>query len=375
MHIAETLTAELSARQNLDTEKFDNVFAVADKLQSLYSAHNCGMRFRNTFKELFRKLKVHVMLIVDKFELSGEIFEKADYALLKNLMEDPDSEYAVNIVLLSCHKMFMAEKENKLSDSAQSEIVTKILRANILSDRALNFLRKQPENTSLQFEPPSKIHLKVLADSDISLFFKALKKNYDIELSAEQIDKIKYYAGRLPHVYSIFCRRVVEEKLDGQNFFDIEKIFQSNSERIIEYAENLYEDLQADGCLDKINSVVFGYKDNVATSDEELLLHRRYITKINRCGYDNYQVLSGCFTDYLHEKYLSRYFSRDIARNLLDVHKLMKDIITETFIPLDNNGWSAVMKKIFLRLGYKEFKFSNYRKASIKITKILVKVL
>lgn len=56
-----------------------------------------------------------------------------------------------------------------------------------------------------------------------------------------------------------------------------------------------------------------------------------------------YLALSGYFTDFLHTKY----YCEDSWQNIIEVEKLMKKIVTQSFIPLDESQWQKVIDNAY----------------------------
>ena len=360
INIAENL------KDNINKNNAKDFSASFDKLQNLYGTHNYGINFQDAFKKLLREIKkldMHVIMSVDDLNLSEKMS-----AFLRELITN-STDYSINVVLISRHQKSKAKIEKEIQRIANAIIKRfpkgidpKLLLA-ILEEEGRPFSYESRQDLDLL-----KVPLEGLSNDDVQAFFSILTKNYGIELSPEQREKIKYYAGRLPYIYSLFCYHIVEEKLSGQDTFDIEKIYNDNVEKtVIDYANNLYKHLKEYDYLDKINNILFGSKDKVTPSDKKLLLGMGYISEIseesNLSG-SYHQALSGYFTDYLQEQYLLQYFSKDLASNIVEVHRLMKTIIRESFCPLDDNGWSKVMKKVFrYRNNKDEFQSSNFKTA------------
>lgn len=356
INIAENLKDNINKNNAKD---FNEGF---NELKNLHKAHNYGINFQDAFKKLLReiqKLDMHVIMSVDDFEPSKEMS-----AFLRDLITN-SADYPINVVLISRHQKTKTKRENEIQRIANAFI--KRFPKSIDPKLLLTFLEEegQPFNyVSRQELGLLKVPLKGLSNNDVKAFFSILRKNYGIELPPEQREKIKYYAGRLPYIYSVFCYHIVEEKLSGQDSFNIEKIYNGNVKNtVIIYAKDLYEHLKEYDYLDKINDILFDSKDKVATSDKELLLSMGYISEENNLS-GSYQALSGYFTDYLREQYLLQYFSKDLVSNIIEVHKLMKTIIRESFGPLNDDGWSKVMKKVFrYRNNKDEFQSSHFKTA------------
>lgn len=279
--------------------------------------------FRHYFKALFEEIKsldLHVLLILDEFDAAEKIFKtNADFELFRSLAS-PD--FAVSLVFISRRRLYMIEKKNENNSTFHSSF---------------------PESPLTGF-----------SDDDVKLFFETLEKNYEISLPPEQIERIKYYAGRSPYIYSTFCHEIVEKKISGQKNFDADEIYKLVVSTLTNYANVLYERLQTDGHLSKILGILFGPSLNVTQSDKDLLFFMGYLSDKPDVE-DHYQALSGYFTDDLHNKYSVD----DSWKNIIDVEKLMKSLVTDVFPTLDNNLMTQAYSKLFG--AEKKFNYSLYK--------------
>lgn len=340
--IAEKVKNELSKRIDCDTKNASNFYAGFDELQKYYKSNNHGEIFQDTFKNLFQKIKkldMHVLLSVDEFDSAEKIFKyTADY---NTIFDDlTNSKYAINIVLISNRQ----EKESEENFSIQSGLSVPYKFLKLIREKY--DVRMCPETISLE-------------GFDIKPISRILRRDYSIHLSDVQIKQIEYYAGCFPYIYSAFCHHIVEEKLkSGKNSFDIEKIYKDNVEPIIaEYTEVLYKLLENGGHLDKINNILF---DSENCDEESKNISRfisiGYLKECNLKG-DCYQVFSSYFTDYLRKQYFSQYYSKGIAKNILNLHKLIKTMILKSFRNLTEDEWEKVMKTV-----HKEFNSNAFNR-------------
>ena len=337
--IAEKVKNELSKRIDCDTKNASNFYAGFDELQKYYISNNHGENFQNTFKKLFQKIKklnMYVLLSVDEFDSAEKIFkDTADYTILDDLR---NSKYAINIILISNRQ----KTEGAENLSIQNGLFVSDEHLELLSKKY--DVRMRPETISLE-------------GFDIKLISRILREDYSIHLFDVQIKQIEYYAGCFPYIYSAFCYHIVEEKLkSGKNSFDIEKIYKDNVEPIIaEYTEVLYKLLENGGHLDKINNILF---DSENCDEESKNISRfisiGYLKECNLKG-DCYQVFSSYFTDYLRKQYFSQYYSKGIAKNILNLHKLIKTMILKSFRNLTEDEWEKVMKTV-----HKEFNSNDF---------------
>ena len=346
--IAEKVKKELSER-DCNKKTVGKFYANFDELQKLY--HDDQKRFLNSFKRLFQEIKIlnmHVLLSVDDFDSAEIIFKDSKCNTVFDALAEP--KYAINTVLILNYR----EKESEKNSIT--------LRGLHISD----FLPLLSEKFSLtcdiriNFET---INIKVFSDDDINVTFNILKTAYNIDLSAIQIEQIRYYAGCFPYMYSAFCYNIVKEKLQsGKNSFDIEEIYKDNIEPIIsDYTENLCKVLKLGGNLDEIRDILFDSKNNDDEwHDIDRFLRIGYLKEFHLNG-DRYQALSGHFTDYLRKQYLSQYSSEDVAKNILNLHKLLKTIILKSFRELKEEEWKKIMERKFNLGRYNSFVDKNQR--------------
>lgn len=280
--------------------------------------------FRRYFKALFEEIKnlgMHVLLSLDEFDAAEKIFKtNADFELFRSLAA-PD--FAVSLVFISRRRLYMIEKKNENNSTFHGSF---------------------PESPLTGF-----------AATDVNLFFETLETNYEISLPPEQIERIKYYAGHSPYIYSAFCHELVEKKIGGQNFFDADEIYRKDiASKVIDYAEVLYQRLQTDGHLSKLHGILFGPSINVTPSDKDLLFFMGYFSDEPSTD-DHFQALSGYFTDFLHNKY----FFDDSWKNIIDVEKLMKLLVTEVFPAFDDDQWCELMTKAYAEIFGDATKFNQ----------------
>lgn len=309
INIAKEIKHGLACRISLDGEgkkfcyqydKFEKATADSDEFRIL---------FKNLCEEI-KFLDKHIILSLDKFDYASknEIFkETADYEFFRDLT---DSSYAVSLILISRQRLYAIEKKN--------------------------------ENNSTFRTSFKEIPLIGFSKHESELFFEILNKDYEIVLSSEQRERIKYYAGRSPYIYSCFGYELVEEKIDGQENFDIDKIYKEkiNSD-VSDYAETLYERLKSDEHLGKLMGILFGPSINITQRDIDLLSFMGYLNTDTRDEF--YSALSGYFTDFLHTKY----YCEDSWQNIIEVEKFMKKIVTQSFIPLEESQWKKVLDNAY----------------------------
>lgn len=362
--IVEKIRNELNKHNNLNTKIVGEFYASFDELQKCYVSHNYEKRFQDTFKRLFQKIKnldIHVLLSVDEFDSAEKIFkDTADYTIFDTLA---NSKYAINIVFISN----LPEKRSNENVSTQRELSISYGQLKLIYEEF-----SKDYNVSISSKTMTLvISLNGYNDNDqVKGFSDILEKAYGIYLSNAQLAQIKYYAGYSPYIYSAFCHYIVKEKLqNGKNSFDIEKIYKDNVKSIIDdYTEVLYTLLKNNGYLKKINNILFDPENcNEELNDIKYFTSIGYLKKCNLKG-ERHQVLSSYFTDYLRKQYLSQYSSKNIAKNILNLHRLIKVMILKSFRDLTEDEWIKVMKKVYRKIRDIEFN-SDCLSCSIKKNK------
>ena len=186
-----------------------------------------------------------------------------------------------------------------------------------------------------------------------------MKNDYEIDLPPNQKKRLHYYAGCSPYIYSAFCHELVEKKFSGQNSFDIDDIYKNDLvSRLTDYAKDLFERLQNDGHLSNLLGVLFGPSINITPSDIDLLFFMGYLNEDLNNG-DDYQALSGYFTDYLH----NIHYVDDSWHNLISLEKQMKKLILDAFPSFEESDWQNTMCNAYQELfgASKTFNYSLYK--------------
>lgn len=270
------------------------------------------MDLRDSFMDLFAEIKdlnLHVLLSFDEFDAAEKFFKtNADYELFRTLA---NADYAVSLIFISRRRLYMIEKKN--------------------------------ENNSTFHGAFPESHLTGFSDEDLQTVFDILQNEYDIRLEPAQQERIRYYAGRSPFICSALCHELVEKKIDGQNFLDVDKIYKENvTSTVVNYSEDLFGRLQNDGHLSKLIGILFGSSIDVTQRDKDLLTFMGYLSENKRTG-ENYLALSEFFTDYLH----NIHYVADSWKNITAVDTLMKSLVTENFPSLDETALNEAYVKVF----------------------------
>ena len=305
---------------DLNKNKYKNLSEILDEFKN---AKVGEMVYRNAFKDIFSELKylkLHVILTLDEFDSAEEIFKSpADYELFRTLV---NPEYAITLILISRRQLYMIEKQN--------------------------------ENNSVFHAAFQKKTISGLTDNDIERFHENLLL-YDIELNDEQKNRINYYAGRSPYIYSAFCHQLVDRKIDGQNNFNVDEIFKQDlTDTVNNYAEVAYNRLKTDNQLSKLIGILFGPMINVTRQDKDALISMGYLTdKTDESK--NYIALSEYWTDFLKEKN----YCDDSWKNLISTEKKLKKIISKE-LNYDDDYYINILTQ-----AYKKFANKNFEKKGL----------
>lgn len=299
---------EYKANRRLKSEECEDFYVLKKFKDSLAGS----MYLRDSFKDLFEELKslnLHVLLSFDEFDAAEKFFKtNADYELFRTLA---NANYAVSLVFISRRRLYMIEKKND-------------------------------NNSTFHGAFPEK-HLTGFSDEDLRTVFDILQNEYDICLEPAGQERIRYYAGRSPFICSALCHELVEKKIDGQDFLDVDKIYGENvASTVINYSNDLFNRLKNDGHLSKLIGILFGPSIDVTQRDKDLLTFMGYLSEDKRTG-KNYLALSEFFTDYLH----NIHYVADSWKNILAVDKLIKSLIADNFPSLDETDMNAAYAKVF----------------------------
>ena len=218
-------------------------------------------------------------------------------------------------------------------------------------------IEKKNETNSVFSAAFPKEAISGLTKDDAALFIEILKSQYDIELSEHQKKRIDYYAGRSPYIYSEFCHRLVERKLNGQNDFDIDEIYKKYSaSTVIEYADVLFSRLEHDNHVAKLAEILFGPRMNVTRQDVDMFYWMGYLSEQTE-NFGNYEALSGYWTDFFRNKH----FVDDSWKNIISLEKLIKSIVSESLNLDDDADLQEIMENVYQKFEEKSFQSSLYK--------------
>ena len=294
-------------------------------LQKFKKARVGSNDFRQNFKKIFRELKekfnLNTLLIMDEFDAAEKIFtQAADYELFRTLV---NPTYGTILILISRRLLYMIERRN--------------------------------ENNSTFHGVFGNFSVIGFSENDIKTFRKILAERYEIDLTKEQMERIRYYSGRSPYIYSFFGKYLVDQKRENAADFDVDEIYKNNPVTVTQYADTLFSRLEKDKHLAKLIGVILGPKIYVTPDDVNVLKSMGYLND-SQDGYS--EILSGYFTDYVK----SKHFKDDSWNNILSVDTTLKDLIKKEFGELSDTEWKHYMEEAYSKFESCEFSDAQYQK-------------
>ena len=303
----------ISAEQCNFIETFQN---------SVFGTNDFREKFQNVFEEL-KELGFRILLTLDEFDSAENIFKQpADYELFRELV---NFKYGTSLVLISRRQLHMIEKKNE-SGSVFYGAVTKFPQIIGFSDR------------------------------DVANFRNILAERYEIHLSDEHMEKIHYYAGNSPYIYSFFGFNLVELKQDNVEKIDIDNIYKINAATVMQYSEIIYNRLKIDGHLFKLIGVILGPKIDVTRQDIDILGSMGYLN-LTQEGYN--EIVSGYFTDYVKSKHIE---GGDSWKNIIGVDTALKDLIKKEYGEISYDDWKNKVSTAYQKFLGNKFNDSKYQR-------------
>ena len=256
--------------------------------------------FREDFKDIFKNLKeagMQVLLVLDEFDYAREIFKtSSDFELFRELTAA--SEISVCLVTVSRQELCYIEQANPYTSTFKV----------VMQPFAICGFEKE----------------------DIADYQKKMQEFYDISLSEEMLEALKFYCGTSPYLWSCFGYEIAEKKIstpDSDFCFSIEEFYHVPSilSKINAYHDSVFKclktdkDTQGNSFIDKLTGIVIGPSFFVTESDFTQLESLHYLI-------DNgteYIPISGAFKTYLTE----HSHSNDILNNFEVLEKKLKVIL------------------------------------------------
>ena len=238
-----------------------------------------------------------VILLIDEFDAATELFTSiSDFEYLRNLSSNSDMD--ISLLLISRRQIYMIEKRNVNNSTFHGVITT------------------YPING--------------FNDDDMEEFFDKLKHLYGISLPEELKERIQYYAGRSPYIWSMYGSSIVDE-YDDEKGVDIDCLFKKKEIDIQAHYKAVYENLSSDTIrnekpsstsIKKILEILYGPNFDVSQTDIKILKELGYLSIDNE---GRYYSISHYFTDYLRGKMYK--LEGSFFDNIIRTEKSVKKII------------------------------------------------
>ena len=303
---------------------------IIEKIQQLEDMSTDEFMFREDLSDLFLDIcdqddEYKIVLMIDEFDEAVNIFkDTSDYELLRNWASDGDMRFS--LLLVSRRQVYMIEKRN-FNNSTFHGII-------------------------------NSYAIKGFENEDIDAYFRVLK-DYEIELSPEQIKRIRYYAGKSPYVWSMFGYCIVESKRkNSEKEIDIDEIFiDKKAVDLNDHFKAVYHNLTTDNIynekisqemssVDKLSAVIFGPKLGITWEDINILKILGYLDETQ----EGYYSVSGYFTEYIKNKYSST--KNSMFEGIINVEKKTKAILNNNlmnlidFYQISGNSINELQKSI-----------------------------
>lgn len=165
--------------------------------------------YRDTLESIFKwitKQEIRVILAIDEFDAASDLFkETADFEFLRDLSSNRD--IGLSLVLISRRQLYMIEKKNFNNSTFHGVVQT------------------YPINGFEQ--------------EDLNDFFYALKDKYDIELNEYSRERLNYYCGQSPYLFSMFAYDIVDDNVIGKEI-NIDSIYRRREIDIENYYKSIF---------------------------------------------------------------------------------------------------------------------------------------
>lgn len=247
-------------------------------------------KFQNNITKIFRflkKLHIRSILVFDEFDRAASLFTlgTAQFSLFRTIFADGDID--VSAITISRRKM----------ETIEGKVYQSSTLANVMDFKSF----------------------KGFDEDDIQEYFSIFAKKYGHELSISDKSKIRYYAGSLPYLLSIFGYYIVDSLLEQQKT-DLEKIFSEKCPTVKKYYESCVEQLERDNYLEKIIPFVIGPCYGVTRLDLQVLESVGYISLDSEQKYI-------CISEYFSTILSTRMLNLDIWDEIINLEKRLKALL------------------------------------------------
>lgn len=295
--------------------------------ERLNSATPESKTYRDSLESIFKwitKQEIRVILAIDEFDAASDIFkETADFEFLRDLSSNRD--IGLSLVLVSRRQLYMIEKKNFNNSTFHGVVQT------------------YPINGFDQ--------------EDLNEFFCVLKKKYDIELNNYSRERLNYYCGQSPYLYSMFAYDIVDDKMADKEI-NIDSIYRRREIDIENYYKSIFACLNNDrvdvegaygevSTVEKLVGVIIGPKITVVENDISVLEKMGYLYSEE----EMYYSISQHFTNALRRMPLNI----DTWTAILGLEKKFKAMIRKQILLnynveyIDYDMWVDIFEKIGAR--------------------------
>lgn len=280
--------------------------------------------YRDTLESIFKwitKQEIRVILAIDEFDAASDLFkETADFEFLRDLSSNRD--IGLSLVLISRRQLYMIEKKNFNNSTFHGVVQT------------------YPINGFEQ--------------EDLNDFFYALKHKYDIELNEYSRERLNYYCGQSPYLFSMFAYDIVDDNVIGKEI-NIDSIYRRREIDIENYYKSIFACLNNDmidvegaygevSTVEKLVGVIVGPKINVVENDISVLEKMGYLYSEE----EKYYSISQHFTNTLRRMPLNI----DTWTAILGLEKKLKSMVRKQIMInhnvelIDYDLWIDIFEKI-----------------------------
>ena len=293
-------------------------------LDRLNSVEPDSKTYRDSIESIFKwitKKDIRVILAIDEFDAASDLFkETADFEFLRDLSSNRD--IGLSLVLVSRRQLYMIEKKNFNNSTFHGVVQT------------------YPVNGFEQ--------------EDLEEFFATLKERYDIELNEYSRERLDYYCGQSPYLFSMFAYDIVDDKAEGREI-NIDSIYRRREIDIENYYKSIFACLNNDmidvegaygeiSTVEKLVGVIVGPKISIVENDISVLEKMGYLYSED----EMYYSISQHFTNALRRMPLNI----DTWTAILGLEKKLKSMVRKQIMKnyslelIDYDMWIDIFEKI-----------------------------
>ncbi len=293
-------------------------------LDRLNSVEADSKTYRDSLESIFKwitKKEIRVILAIDEFDAASDLFkETADFEFLRDLSSNRD--IGLSLVLISRRQLYMIEKKNFNNSTFHGVVQT------------------YPING---FE-----------EDDLNVFFELLQNKYGIELNEYSMERLNYYCGQSPYLFSMFAYDIVDDSAVGKEV-NIDSIYKRREIDIENYYKSIFACLNNDmidvegaygevSTVEKLVGVIVGPKISVVENDISMLEKMGYLYNED----EMYYSISQHFTNALRRMPLNI----DTWSAILGLEKKLKSMVRKQIMLnyevelIDYDMWIDIFEKI-----------------------------